>query len=1013
MFAIFKRSSSAATPQEMIPVPKTIDAAIELIDLFGQRYAKEVRKKLEKPVQVLFDQSYNVFFEIQKQLLEGNRCYSQVSHPKTFEMLKKFPEAASQLDIFHRLKEKSYSLRPFPQIAFVQNKNLDLDELRRVERQKEEGVVLLCEALESMRAFSKEEEMAIERVYFRGGAVVYNKEIIFFSEIVHLWGMLDHSNLDFQTRMLVQLKPREWVDDRARVIPQLLAFGPERLTFRQFLVRCSLVGIEQHIECPLLPLARSELTAKLIDSESIRSDLSYFLADRQACFRCDFDKLQRPSAPLLRSFQLFFQLSDPILVNHRSSLLSILLHMNEIPECDGLAFRQAWSYLQRSLSAIHQQEVSFINPTPEAEELIHDSLSGELFLFYLKLPKSETFVYFLEELSRLPNFSMTLRDALDFLKAHVNTSVVERSLFIEQYNDVIEILKGNEICLENTKYLFVVPPIPFLGDLVFRERTNRFIEEVMRFAEKGHKDTEFSWMLRQFIFHPQEIKFTLLHHCQEMGVKVSKELLFEVLYKNLEPFELEPPREVYQEAMGLASRIQERYRFTESQIFSIYVEILRLILRGEGALVRKMSQVIHEIANFCPALKNDTIYFLFRYHPQIDPEEIDQFTRLRADWVKNEQLGRFVIDAEQYRPILDTITAFVEPLAAASSQKDGGKFFVEFQRALWSSFFPPLQPIVDFFRVTDVTTDGIAWGEEIWKTHEGQLKMILKQADIGVYFNWAIYNEQPVFFMSFFNVRSRTAHSVFLPVGKTVDEIADISIPFWGLLIVLIQQVLREEAHQNVPKEEDENPDAWVQSFVGAKETLGNFPEVTPQWDFIKQLKLNYRNLFLSAAAGRRLEDFPSYDPLVVASLGHIFPSHPRGSLLPTALLELEIRPEFFIPDASLEFLETFRGRMDRSTPMTDFGLELRTANGSFPISCRVQTVNEFVEINVEGTRNERTPPPSELEGRYMILSIGSEVHLPLRYPSEVIGDQEKFNAYFDFHNLLLKSAYYFSIRKT
>src|SRR3990167_2602765 len=170
---------------------QTIDQAVQLLDLFGQRYAKAIRTKLTCSVQCVFGQCHSAFVEIQKRLQEGDMHYSQITHPQTFQVLKNYSEAVNHLDSFHQFKQCSYGLLPFPQKMIVTYANLDLNELKQCEQMRERGFHLLVEALSqgADKLFSLDEELVVTRLYFRGGALVHKGKIVFFSEMVHLWGL--------------------------------------------------------------------------------------------------------------------------------------------------------------------------------------------------------------------------------------------------------------------------------------------------------------------------------------------------------------------------------------------------------------------------------------------------------------------------------------------------------------------------------------------------------------------------------------------------------------------------------------------------------------------------------------------------------------------------------------------------------------------------------------------------------------------------------------------------------
>ncbi len=1025
--------------------------AIQILELFGLRYANVIMSQIKEPIKRVFQQVYNSFIEIQNRLKMGESNYVSERCCQTKGVLENFPMSANQIKLFKEIKMASYGLWPFPQTIILQYANPDLAALEKLEVERDRGFFYLIDELDPQIKVEDEKEevpqrlpaseacikkeIAATKLYFRTGACVFKEKIVFFSDLVQMWAKLAERNEAKRTAFLERLNLKNWVEDTPNKVAEFLEFEPEErsdlLTFQSFSARSAVVAVKSNLGLKkLLPSARDELIRKFMRSERIRADLCYFSAYRALFYNMDFRLFNRYSATLIRSFQLYFFIARNFGVPEEDlpALLNVTLFMSEswkedrlpsfgqraknldISDGDKEAFRIAWEGMHQILNKLAKREISFSNPSLEDEKLFDHFTCWNLLFFLWQHPRRDAFIQILCHFAELPNFSMTLSTVFDFCKINqecLASDMVE--FFTQKYRETIGELEENGVHLEDTQYLFFNPPLPISqqNENVFgfvKPRTKEFIEKMAPYQFPIGE--EYSHMLRKYILLPQIEKFSLLEDCQAIGANPTRELLFEVLSKDLVPFNPEPEDQHKIAARSMTKKIQDKYQFSDVQIFSIYIEITRLITQGQADIViGKISQAVHDLARLCPALKKEMIYFLFRYHPNVEPEQVAQLAAKRSAWAGNEmQLKRVAVSREIYADIIKQIDAFVTPLSKASTE-EGPIFLVECQRALLSAFFPPLQPLMNFFRISCVMVDGIRWGEEIWKTHEGQLKFILKQADVGIYFHWSIWKDRPVFFMSFFNIQTRSAFSAFIPINISVTKAIPPEGQFWGLLSTLSQIVLKEETDKDLLDDAPDTPDSWMLAFAGAKEAIKDFANVEPLWEFFRRVKLSYRNLFLSSVAGRKLDNFPSFDRFHIAAQGHIFSSHPRGSLLPQSRYEIQAHPEWFIPDAPDGSDYSLLFSAVTQEPIS-LNLDLNTAYGNIPISYHVQTAEGFVGMDVKDSKNELIA--DEIDGKYIILSIDG-IKIPLRYPPEAFDDKEMFSRYFDYHNLLLKSAYYFT----
>ncbi len=325
---------------------------------------------------------------------------------------------------------------------------------------------------------------------------------------------------------------------------------------------------------------------------------------------------------------------------------------------------------------------------------------------------------------------------------------------------------------------------------------------------------------------------------------------------------------------------------------------------------------------------------------------------------------------------------------------------------------------MDYLRITDLTENGPRWGEPSWRGHLGQVKFILGEANIGIYLNWSLLKGKPVLFLSFFDIKKQKASSAFIPIEVPNEEITPNRAHFYSFILTIGSQVLRETAEYDVTPESPETPRSWIPAFTGLEETLGNYPplvlkqgHVNKIWKFFQDVKLSYRNLFLCRVANRRPPEVGNYTPEAVAAQGHIFSCHPRGALIPNGLFEIAVKPEFYIPDATEEFVSACRALFGHpSEHPVALNLSLKMPSGNHEISYQVQTADQVTgEIEHRRERNDAAPPVPMTQGYYVTLSSNG-VRIPLRYPPEALQSAPLFQRYFDYHNLVLKAAVYYSI---
>ena len=893
-----------------------LNFVLNLFEMFGQRFGKVIRPTLGN-VQPLFDQVHRSFFEIQQRLANGQRGFTEQDCPQTFQLVDEYRLGGrGDLEFFANLKQRSYAILPFPQKALLLYQNPELGTLEKIEAVRIKAFHqmvnrLKIEVLEDRKGdesaptppkpLSAEDERSLTQYYYGGGAIVYDRRTVYVSEMVEMWKNFGKPNEEMHKALLAQLSAREWGESPPNPVMAFMKYHQASNSFQKFLGLCSIDTVQKNLGIDFSPSVAA-LMEKRFESEETRSDFCYFTVVLPRFYEMDMSKFNRNSARLIRPFQLclFISRSFGVQDGAQNTLLLILLHMDSRWDEKNLptycarqwqqaplapievgAFRTAWGGFQKILNAVAKRDVSFSEPTPEDEALLKNSECWDLLFFLWQNPNREFLIQGILQISMLPNFSLTLNSLLLFCRENSRWFTPDKAgFFMGNYRETVQALQENGVEVETTHHIFFDPPLEILprDSIKFGSAAasaKRFVALMNGYEFPKRK--EYCLMLRHFIFHPHSLMFQLLKDAPAIGAAHTEKLLWDALSKSHETFDPEPePLPATRErAVEITRKIQEAYRFTDVQIFSLYLEVIRLVIRKEEAVFWKFAQIIDELVVFCPAVQKKDVYFLLRYHPtgpiveapdqepsaalpklvSFAPDHVASLALMRDTWAKNEaQLNRFVIDQRFYNGVIEKIEKLVVPLSqVCPDDMVGNKFEQTLQFSLLSAFFPPFQPLMDYLRITNLTEVGPRWGEPSWRGHLGQVKFILGDANIGIYLNWSLLKGRPVLFLSFFDIQKREAFSAFIPIEVPNEEIAPNRVIFYGLLLAIGSQVLRERAEKDVPSDSPETPESWIPAFNGVAETLVDYPpevikakHVEEWWKFFMTVKLSYRNLFLS-----------------------------------------------------------------------------------------------------------------------------------------------------------------------
>lgn len=1033
---------------QLNPKRKVLSFASQLIEAFGARFAQQIRARLGEYAND-YTQLYGTYQEIQEKLKAGQTAYIGDEFPQTKALLDKYrSESQGDERLFARLKQSSYAMLSFPQ-KILTYPHPDREIFSAINEVRDKAFRLMILKLRpqdlapvdekrsttstggSPKSWSQEEETAVTQLYFGGGAFIHKNETIYFYDLIETW----HQRTGLKDRWTGLLSVRHWVDQPPRVLQRFS--GILASSFKEFLIKCSIRVLEDNLQIKLNPTFSPSLEKKLTNAfqtEEIRSDVCYFTADPQKLLNLDLGSWNGRSKSLLTSFRLFFSIVERFKVaqeKHRSLLQMIVSRNEQGPQLDSQVGAEAFT-------ATWDRFVSLF--AKNWEESLDHPFCWPLFLHLMQTPKREAYFKLFEHLGKRLDFVVTVRLVYDFCRQ--NKEIEEfPEIFVGKFGTILKEIAKNYGKIKNSERLFFDPPL----DLVAHKsqiddalaHTVGFFDGLRSLSKDPSTIEDIFTLLRNYLLRPAPEMFILMRDLKEMKAGKEEKFIEEVLSSPFEPLkkeELAALETARPQAKKRVEALQKRYQFSGQQLCFIYLEFIRVILAKKEEELARTSRFIQDLSEFCPALKTTDIYFLFRYHNPMEVQiresrterpvgfetVLDHLSLLRKNWaISDRGIERFIVDP---RPITDSVKELVQLLAKSGSvEEERGPFENSCHNSLLSAFFPPLQPLNDYLRVNQIDEKGVVWRSDHLATHLGQLKLILGESSLGIYFNWMVIGNKPTLFFSFFDLSKKRAISSFQPLNVPLAEITEKETrrAFYGLLYTLGHHVLPETPDNPPDSKAEDIPATWISSYTGVQETLDTSSvSVEHQkeiWDFLRRTKIAYRTLFLSSVVDRPFHMGISASQ--AAAQGHIFRSHPRGSLLPEFLLNME-EPKYYIPDAPEEFVATLMARFSKSAnERGDLGLNLTVvdkggAEKALPILVQVQTKSDLIPPDEASSKahNEMAPSEDQEAGSWVTIGIEGGVKSPLRYPPKVLADRALFQTYFDFHNLLLKAAYYRSL---
>lgn len=1037
------------------PRPEPIPFAAQLIAVFGLKFGAylEMQQK-HKQGREAINTMRRILPEIQNGLARGYTVYTEFPHTAKF-IDKNCPVGIDKGSYFSQLTEYSYDILTFPQ-RILSYPNPQYAILRDIESVREKALSCMCSRLTirsnepveekkassdwvddsplpdpASRPLTDDDEFRMTTLYFKAGALYWGDRELSFSDILDLWKNQSSQTEQARNSFVKCLTTHGHVIEQFEPPIGLVKYQ-QNCSFKDFLIRCSIDSIQHNLEIEFTPSVISFLSNSFF-SEQVRSDVCYFTKNRAQFYQANFEQLNRPSAHILISLQMALFMTRAYLLGRDDKLLEMIVFRKE-------SKIRAPGFEDRSWDQIGQEDPDLSRVLIELEPSLigtasQDPYCWELLILLWNDKTSDVYTLTFSELIKIPNFVLNVSSMYRFCRENAEDFPLQmREMFVESYRNTINQLTERGIHIPNPAALFFDPPLKIEPNLAVAigdapKRALRFAEAMARFNFPANE--RYIVMVRQYVLHPNRILFDLLQTGQQVGINPTDEdLLYEVFSQSLPPLsDREVQQSEYQEARDLLIGVLRKYRFKNIETFFLYLEFIRLAVKKETARIGAMSEVVCRLEAFCPSLKNDIIYFFFHYHPDILPEKINFFNKLRREWANSEQeLSRCVINPEVFTRIISKITDFITPLASVCEDLSvSAPFMTSFQESMVWSFFPPLQPLTDYFRVSNVTEDGVAWNGAHLESHLGQLKFVLGDGSLGIYLHWQIAHNFPTLYLTYFDMQKNRSFGGFFPLRVPVDQLKrkETRQPFYNLVYMMGQLLLKEEANHFNPSLDPEQPDTWVDSYTGARDALETFHEdiqrghltnehVNAVLDFLKRVKIAYRTNFLCSEAELPPVEFPSFERPRVASIGRIFSSSARGALLPPSLYDIDPYPEYYSPDADPQFVEGCAPLFSQPNGKRELlNLSLIILNDgekiSLPIYYQVQNVDQICRYEASQKWNEVAPKRNMTGGSYVNLGVdlgGKFVNAYLRYPEEVF-KSELFPRYFDFHNLVLKSMVY------
>ena len=917
-----------------------------IIHLFGRNYLKEISKKLDsKIVQLIVDLDRS-YVEIQKQLSLGNKnfLFDTQIYPTTIKIIQKFcPVGVSEEALFFPLQNKSYDLLPFMQHAFLYA-NCNYELIENLEIERNTYKNLLRHKTDYCQDIWFNCNFSLIKLFHSCGAYKIHDKTFFFGNVINKW-------LSYLPSRRVKLDWIYWLsggNQQSEIGVDVLFVS----TFSSFLIKCSVQAFAKNLGIMISRSLNEELE-QIFLNEIVRSDLSYFSSLHDLLKQCDWDQWNRPSKKYLGLVQYFLKISDAYQLPEeiRSPLFEWMYQLKhiQVSDCDLKGNLDDFSIVWKSIRSLGLVNDLFYT----------DPCVWNLFIFLIGDQKRECWISLLYRFSKL-----------------------------------------------------LIPKQ--IGTFFYFFDQNKFIsDELMDFGNKQIP----------LVLEELEIDDTSL----------SEEVVFEVLAYCFNPFIRSLTFEEKIEIKELAKMKSLQYFFSKKEKVLITLNFRKTCANSNFYTVQEKTKLIDSAIleagwNFVEFSSN--VFFLFRFQPEKLIDVLGSLKTLQRIYFESNR-NCFFINFSLMKEILNCINQSSLALGSSCPSDETRDQFIFLNTELFLTlFFPPIQPLLDMFRISGLSRDkGIRWGSLYLVTHLGWYKPVLKNHSVGVYINWDVIDGYPYLFFCFYDQKTRKGHAQSIQLNIPIQSLQGKNrVAFFSFFYTFSQMVFKERPDHEVSHEncELDNSQKWEECFAGLSEAIHSYEDdirngnltrekIDKAWDFVFQVRVAYRNLYLNQV--RQIDFIPDRElyPWQIAKNGNIYENE---SLIPEYWQRrlLDISP--YRPDPTEEFLQSIFSNIFQLNYAPEFlHLNLKIAYDEdrvevFPIKSWVRCATDLLMGQNLDEKNwdARAIPFQDTDGYYITLSIdieGGSINVPLYYPGQICKDVLRFQDYFKFHNLLLKSRVY------
>ncbi len=977
-----------------------------LLQIFGRRYFSELSQKLEKPLQVELEGISRAHYEIQAQIEVNQDFYLEQKFPITKNLVKRYcSPSVSRDEFFFLLQKGSYDTLPFIQRTILYPKS-NLGVVRRLEESRSDAFYLLLKNLpKDFGADPEEKEIEQKsppslflsaKLLYGSGALVYRGEVLYYSDLLGDWARISMRNKSAVDQLKETLGIEQWIRGREPEVHLIwdgissIGVDCNQHSFQTFLIECTIKTLEESFAIEFSSSLKEYLFA-LLECEIVRLDIAYFCGHR-LLENLDFSRFPRFSRPILLAFRTFTRMLEFFEVEKKDQALLLELILIQVRNPKLLEEKKDSLFKDNSLFAFAWKAVNTLSPL--VGQSVKSGSCYSLLFFFLEDSSRERFFRLFIQLHEVFQSSIAFPIIFDFCQENKDVDGAVLQQFLSIYTQILSHFSSVDSI--HAERLFLDLPLSLgsgggLSNLLERaQQFFRFMDEYGIALDESSLP-----LLRDYLHKPCMNTYILfadapdlkIDSLQATDIAGALSLLTEPLPEIIEA-------EDKREAIQIALELKQQYLFSNVQTFSLYFETLNQLSKGNRESFAAIESFILELETFCPSISLEDFFFLYRYQPFL--KGLDRLKELKSQFL-NADRECFILPQTLVQEILQTSESFPESIVPANLELQT-KFRSSISQSIRLLFFAPIQPLIDYFKIAGFDfSDQVQWGSFHLITHLGQLKEV-PNSSVAIYLDWEKVGEFPVLFFSFTDLGSRVSRSTRIILDVPVDEMNQVAgkrQSFFAYLNTVTSHIFKEQVEDPAP--EQESVENWISCFTSLKEDVAMYNQdidngllkeehLQNLWEFLKKVKVAYRNLYLEVVHGYhpyKGEELESYDAPLLSKehLQHTCRVFSAANKEPISL------------------------HLNLNIPMNG-GKDL-----TYPLSFHVETASDLLGAPVEEIRknwDSRGLPIDEVvQGKYVTLSIQylkQTLRKTLHYPYSALSDLNTFQMYFDFHQFLLRS---------